>query len=406
VPELSDVRRFRHGWKRTASVKLRGGDHTAIAAYQGHQRLHQGDRDQMLDAAFLAWKADTHAGQASLMIAGDTATVTELNRRSRSDRVSAGAVASKGVPMAGGQTAGVGDLIVTRQNHRQLAVSGGWVKNGDRWTVTATADDGSITVKRLDRGGQLTLPAQYVASHVELAYATTAHRAQGANVDTAHTIVSPATTREALYVAATRGRHANHLYIDTAHDPDPATGHPQTTPTQDAHQVLATIMRNQGADISAHETLRRGHLAAESWATLQAEYQAIAAMAETKRWDDLIATSGFTAQERGRIRVSPGRGSLHAALRHAQAAGLDVDNVFPLLARPGTLGQSVDLATVLCSRVRGWVQAASRAQNQSTRNPSVVPAPSYRTTTDPDLGRALTERQPLIEGHGKYPSRL
>jgi hypothetical protein len=338
VPELTDVRRFRHGWERAASVKLRHGDQTAIGAYQTHQRLHQGDRDQTLDAAFLAWKADTDNGHTSLMIAGDTTTVTELNRRARSDRMTAGVVAQKGVPVAAGQTAGVGDLIVTRQNHRQLALSGRWVKNGDRWTVTATRGDGAITVKRLDSGRQITLPAQYVAAHVELAYATTAHRAQGANVDTAHVIVSPTTTREALYVAATRGRHANHFYVDIAHDPDPATGHPQTTPTQDTGQVLVTILANQGADISAHETLRRAHQTAESRATLKAEYQTIAEIAESKRWDDLIARSGLTAHEQDRLRVSPARAALHAALRQAEAAGLDVDNVVPVLARPGTLG--------------------------------------------------------------------
>jgi Arc/MetJ family transcription regulator len=105
----------------------------------------------------------------------------------------------------------------------------------------------------------------------------------------------------------------------------------------------------------------------------QAENQAIAAMAETERWDDLIAASGLTAPELDRIRVSLARGAVHAALRHAASAGLDVDNVFPLLARPRTLGQSVDLATVLHSRVGRWVEA-SMAQK--------------------------------IEGHGNYRSRL
>ena len=38
------------------------------------------------------------------------------------------------------------------------------------------------------------------AEHLELAYASTAHRAQGRTVDTAHALVSPTTTREVLYV--------------------------------------------------------------------------------------------------------------------------------------------------------------------------------------------------------------
>jgi hypothetical protein len=54
------------------------------------------------------------------MIAGDLGTVSELNARARADRVAEGAVADVGVEVAGGGTAGVGDLVVTRQNDRRL----------------------------------------------------------------------------------------------------------------------------------------------------------------------------------------------------------------------------------------------------------------------------------------------
>ncbi len=130
-------------------------------------------------------------GKRSLMVAGDAATVAELNRRARADRIAAGQVAEHGLAVADGQTAGVGDEVVTRQNERRLATGKGFVKNGDRWTVTATNDDGSMVVKRAGGGGSVVLPAHYVAEHVELGYATTAHRAQGRTVDTAHAIVSP-----------------------------------------------------------------------------------------------------------------------------------------------------------------------------------------------------------------------
>jgi ATP-dependent exoDNAse (exonuclease V) alpha subunit len=50
-----------------------------------------------------------------------------------------------------------------------------------------------------------------VREHAELDYASTAHRAQGRTVDTAHTMVSDHDA-EALYVSATRGRDSNHLY--------------------------------------------------------------------------------------------------------------------------------------------------------------------------------------------------
>ena len=58
-----------------------------------------------------------------------------------------------------------------------------------------------------------TLPATYVRRHVELAYATTVHRAQGMTTDTAHVLADAATTREAFYVAMTRGRSSNKAYL-------------------------------------------------------------------------------------------------------------------------------------------------------------------------------------------------
>jgi ATP-dependent exoDNAse (exonuclease V) alpha subunit len=103
----------------------------------------------------------------------------ELNRRARGDRVAAGQVAAESLHVAARQSAGVGDQVITRQNDRTLANGHGWVKNGDRWTVTRTWDDGRMTVRRAHGTSELTLPASYVSEHVELAYASTAHRMQG-----------------------------------------------------------------------------------------------------------------------------------------------------------------------------------------------------------------------------------
>ena len=155
------------------------------------------------------------------MIAGDLVTVSELNARAQADRVTAGHVTQDGVPIAGGAAAGVGDQVVTRHNDRRLSTGRKWVRNGDTWTVTGIDPDGSMTVRRLQGASQVVLPAVYVREHVELGCATTAHRAQGRTVDTAHAMVSPTTTREVLYVMATRGREVNRIYVDTHYDPDP-----------------------------------------------------------------------------------------------------------------------------------------------------------------------------------------
>src|SRR5579875_2376915 len=100
APGLSEVRRFTDEWEKAASLGLRAGRVEAIDAYQAHGRIVEGDRDGILDAIYQAWKADVEAGKVSLMIAADTATVAELNRRARAERVSAGAVAGTGAKIA------------------------------------------------------------------------------------------------------------------------------------------------------------------------------------------------------------------------------------------------------------------------------------------------------------------
>src|ERR1019366_3465617 len=89
APELTDVRRFHHAWEKRSSVALRAGLSDAIDAYEAHGRIAEGDRDQMLDDLYVAWKEDTESGLTSLMIAGDLGTVNELNARARADRVAA-----------------------------------------------------------------------------------------------------------------------------------------------------------------------------------------------------------------------------------------------------------------------------------------------------------------------------
>ncbi len=312
APALSDVCRFTHVWEKEASVELRAGSPDAVDAYAAHGRISEGSRDEMLNALYLEWKEDTEDGRTSLMIAGDLGSVSELNSRARADRIAAGEVAERGLDVAGGGTAGVGDRVVTRQNDRRLSTGRGWIRNGDQWTVTDTHPDGSMSVRPVNKGnGRVVLPAAYVAEHVELAYASTAHRAQGRSVDTAHAMVSPITTREVLYVSATRGREHNRLYVDTHYDPDPQTSLEGTTEPMTARQVLAGVLHNEGADVAAHEMIRRAQHEAEGMERLSAEYLTLATLAQAERWDALLVRSGL---DRCRAGICSGqRGARSAA---------------------------------------------------------------------------------------------
>jgi ATP-dependent exoDNAse (exonuclease V) alpha subunit len=254
--ELSEVRRFQHDWERTGSVQLRAGDPAAIDAYAEHDRIKSSDRNEMLDALYRAWRDDVARGLTSLMIAGDGDSVTELNLRARAERVASGEVNEVWVEIAGRAIAGAGDRVVTRQNNRRLLAGTTWVKNGDVWTVRAVGSDGAITVQRENGSGVVTLPAEYARIHVELGYAATVFRAQGRTVDTAHSLVGATASRESLYVAATRGRQANTLYVDLETDPDDETSHGDTEHGS-AGRILRAVLDRSSADTAAHTALER-----------------------------------------------------------------------------------------------------------------------------------------------------
>jgi hypothetical protein len=396
APELTDPRRFHHAWEQRASVQLRAGSEDAIGAYEAHDRIASGERDEMLDAVFAAWRRDIAEGRTGLMIAGDLYTVSELNARARAVRVFSGQVTEDGVSVTDGATAGVGDEVRTRQNNRRLACGQSWVRNGDRWRVIATFDDGAMIVKRAHGAGVVHLPAEYVREHVELAYASTAHRAQGRTVDTAHALVSPTTTREVLYVSCTRGREGNWLYVDTHYDPDPATSHDDVTEADSTREVLASMLRNEGADVAAHDRIRRAQHEAEGFERLSAEYLTLANAGQAERWDALLVRSGLTATELDSVRSSEAHGPLLAAFREADAVGLDIEAAFPPLVAGRSLSDAADEAAVLHARVHRWIQAAGGRRRGSDGLIAGL-IPRAQGVTHPDMARALIEREHAME---------
>jgi conjugative relaxase-like TrwC/TraI family protein len=402
APELADVRRFTHAWEKAASIELRVGHPDAVDAYEEHDKIEGGERDSMLDLLYDAWRVDVAAGRRSLMIASDNVTVAALNQRARAGRVAVGEVRADGLQAASGAVIGVGDLVVTRQNNRLLSCGRGWVKNGDQWLVQEVAADGAVTVARtmgagMPGGRQVVLPADYVRQHVELGYATTAHRAQGRTVDTAHSFVSVTTQREVLYVAATRGRESNRLYVDTMYDPDADTQHGLPA-ERDAGDVLRQVLEARGADLSATETIAADWAEQHGIVRMWAEYDTIAGVAQRERYDELVTSScaGVSTEQVEGLPDSAAYGPLLASLREAEALGLDVKQALPQLVEGRSLANVDDVAAVLHGRVDRWIQASS-PQRRTTAGRIVGLFPRLAGVTDLDMAKALDDRQTLIE---------
>ena len=276
---LTELVRFRDQAEGAATLALRGGDTTAIGFYVDRDRVHVGDLSTVTNHAYTAWSADRAAGLDSIMLAPTRDLVTGLNVRARDDRIArlvdAGGDAGPSVDLADGSAASAGDVVITRRNKRDLRMTAtDWVKNGDRWTVSAVGEDGALTVVHHRTGRRITLPNDYVAADVQLGYAATVHGGQGVTADTSHAVAIGDETRQQLYVALTRGRDANHLYLMTAMNGDehsvitPAATHPLT-----AVNVLEQVLARDEAQISASTAVGQMSDPAVELATANARYR-------------------------------------------------------------------------------------------------------------------------------------
>jgi conjugative relaxase-like TrwC/TraI family protein len=395
-PELLEARRFEQAWERHASTGLRRGSPAAIDEYLREGRVSAGGRDEVLVACYEGWKADIEAGKASLMVAQDNETVGELNRLARAGRVVAGEVAADGLLLGDGTAAGVGDIVAARKNDRRLSLpAGGWVRNRDRFVVTSANDDGSIAVRRLDGEGEAVLPASYVAEHVELGYATTVFSAQGRTVATAHAVVGVAMTRETLYVAATRGRESNKLYVDVeleAPGAEASHGHPERLY---ARQVLISVAHRRGAEASAHQAMAGEWASAESLGRLVAEHESLVAAASSGRWEAELGRAGLAPETVVAARSSAAWDGLVRALDAAEDRGLPVGAGLRRLAAAGLVPSGPDPAAALQTVISRW-EPGAEGRLQHPREMVAGLVPRARGIPDEDLARAVAEREELI----------
>jgi conjugative relaxase-like TrwC/TraI family protein len=254
---LNELHRFTDPAEAAASLALRDGDPEALDFYLDHGRVHVGDGATTTEDAFNAWVSDRAAGLDAIMIAPTRHLVAELNARARAHRLDH-STATAEVPLADGNWASVGDVIITRANDRRLRLTAtDWVKNGDRWTITHVGRGAGLTVRHNQSQRTIRLPADYVHTSTGLGYATTIHSAQGVTADTMHGLATGQESRQQLYTMLTRGRTANHLYLQVVGDGDPHTLiRPETVAPRTPTETLQHILARDEAPTSATTLLR------------------------------------------------------------------------------------------------------------------------------------------------------
>jgi len=211
--ELDRVHRFDDEWERDASLRLRRGDVTVAEVYEQSGRLHCGTLNQMERASVAAWWERRRAGSKGLLMSPTNEAVERLNQRCQQIRIRGGEIDPDGRHLTvGAYKVHAGDEIATRQNDRRLTTDRGEiVRNRAVWSIDHIHPDGSLTATGND--GTVRLPANYVADHVELAYARTVMGAQGRNVHGGVSFYERPTDVRNLYVAMTRGTTMNEAFL-------------------------------------------------------------------------------------------------------------------------------------------------------------------------------------------------
>ena len=389
--ELHEVRRFDAEWERQASIRLRDGNPTAVAAYDRHGRIRGADYEAAYDRAASLWLADHLRGKDVMLLAGSNAEAAELARRVQAKLTQLGCVGPPLAPLSDGNHAGVGDLVRARLN-TEIDADGHSLTNRDTLQVTAFhGPDVEVRRQRLDGTWteRFRVPRSYLASHAELAYAGNVHVAQGRTVDTAHLLVTETLSRQALYVGMTRGRQANTAHVVTGSTaPSGHQSYQQAAP----ESVLAATMQRDDGDLSAIEQIRQ----AQDWAGGTGHLLTLwsAAIKQTLYPDiDQQIKARLTESEAWRYDHEPSRKALHQRLRAAQLAGHDVGALIgQITAAP------MDRARSISSVLHGRLQrlALPDLRHHATwaqRTPAGAPpvAHEFAAALD-DRARALGER--------------
>ena len=287
---LSSVWRFKNDWEAQASLALRQGDTDVITTYAENGRLTSCAEGTATENAYRAWLDTTTSENppSAILIGADNADVFDLNQRAQADLVAAGRVDPDNgqVRLRADAHAHIGDLLLARKNNRQITDGrGDFIKNGSRLSVSAIHPDGSVTATREETGASVHLPADYLAESVELGYAVTAHRAQGVTVDKAYAVARQGLGRELLYVAMTRGKELNQLYVEPPeeedHSVDPWGIYKKQT-VSSARAVLTGILDNSNAVRLASEARADEYGKAHDLTRYVSEYEHLATVVSTR----------------------------------------------------------------------------------------------------------------------------
>jgi hypothetical protein len=289
--ELTENRRQYQAWEQEALELVRGGlVEEAVAAYRAHDRVVCAESKPAASLALLqdwwaAWQEAEHdPAQDMIVLAGRRAEVDRLNAACQQLLANRGRLGSDRLQVEDLQLA-VRDRVVCGCN----AIDKLGIANGTRGTVTALDHEARTMTIRVD-GKELrevVLPGWYLDGRkrgernrrVDLAYATTGHRAQGLTRWRALVRLTGTEDSNWLYVQLSRARHQTTLYPVVG--PEPQGPNELDLPDRelgDGYDQLAQILLRAGDQRLAIDTPSSLDLRRLSTAELRAERDRLRAL--------------------------------------------------------------------------------------------------------------------------------
>jgi conjugative relaxase-like TrwC/TraI family protein len=282
--ELVENRRQHQAWEREALDLVRSGlVEEAVAAYQAHDRVVAADSKPAATLALLQdwWTAYQEAkgdpAQEVIVLAGRRAEVDRLNTVCQELLTGRGRLGVERLQVEDLKLA-VGDRVVCGKN----AIGELGVANGSRGVITALDPHARSLTIRLDGtdAQEIILPTSYLDGRrqgernrrVDLAYATTGHRAQGLTRGRALVRLTGTEDVNWLYVQLSRARQDTRLYAVVG--PEPQGGGELDLPDRDqpdAYLQLAHVLSRAGGQTLAIDTPSSPDLRRLPTAELRAE---------------------------------------------------------------------------------------------------------------------------------------
>jgi conjugative relaxase-like TrwC/TraI family protein len=270
---LTENRRQAEPWEREAVEHLRDGDiDTALTAYREHDRLVATETPGQLKETMLAdWWSSFQQGNRVMILAYRRDEVDQFNTACQQLRDANGQLGPERLQV-GDRSFAVGDQVVCGKNALQPL----GVANASRGQVVAVDSEQRSMTLRLEDGRDVRLPREYLDERpvrwlrgnsdrrtVDLAYATTGHKAQGITRDHVLVRVTSSEDRQWLYVGGSRAVGRTTFYSVVSPEPaireDPERDvldvpAADRTPKDQADQLATVARRDRSKRLAADTT--------------------------------------------------------------------------------------------------------------------------------------------------------